>query len=186
MSTDIQMIRSKQGRELSLVKSVVDAERDKVTEIELERDSLKHEFEKEKEISKKQAIQLEQINAELKVKSQTIAELEGKLSTLSSSSSLQLLQGNDLFALGAAELLRQEKRVEEYLNRIKQVRQDVLTNELAAIKKDRCAVCNSAPRQLVLLPCRHFNLCISCGEKVTICPTCGKPIQSKMNINDDN
>ena len=50
----------------------------------------------------------------------------------------------------------------------------------------RCAVCLRAPRQVVLMPCRHAVLCASCTQHIERsscrCPLCRTPIESSVRI----
>ena len=50
----------------------------------------------------------------------------------------------------------------------------------------RCAVCLRAPRQIVLMPCRHAVLCSSCAQHIEQsscrCPLCRTPIESSVRI----
>lgn len=45
-----------------------------------------------------------------------------------------------------------------------------------------CGICDSAPRNIVLLPCRHFYTCTLCAFSVDKCPLCRSPITTIMQI----
>ena len=45
-----------------------------------------------------------------------------------------------------------------------------------------CGICNSAPRNLVLLPCRHFITCTLCTFGLSNCPICKSHIEKIMHI----
>ncbi|XP_063933083.1 uncharacterized protein LOC135144884 [Zophobas morio] len=53
-------------------------------------------------------------------------------------------------------------------------------------KEISCAVCLSAPKTTVILPCRHFCLCRSCAvvlqSQTKNCAICRKPFSSLMEI----
>jgi hypothetical protein len=42
----------------------------------------------------------------------------------------------------------------------------------ALMTQHLCIVCTEQQREMLLLPCLHFALCTSCGEKVSRCPLC--------------
>ena len=54
-------------------------------------------------------------------------------------------------------------------------------NEMVRLQNlKNCVVCKVEKRNTVLLPCGHLNLCRGCGEKVSMCPSCGCSISEKI------
>lgn len=47
-----------------------------------------------------------------------------------------------------------------------------------------CVVCSTRPRQLALIPCGHFNVCVPCGYGLEVCPNCGAAIDGLFRIFD--
>jgi len=45
-----------------------------------------------------------------------------------------------------------------------------------------CIVCMDAPRQILLVPCNHVDVCESCSEKIEQCPSCRTPIESRSKV----
>ncbi len=50
-----------------------------------------------------------------------------------------------------------------------------------------CCVCMDEKSQVLLLPCKHKNLCKKCFEKISNqkCPTCKKKFDQKIKLNTD-
>merc|ERR1712107_82481 len=74
--------------------------------------------------------------------------------------------------------------------------QEVFGSELApdGVLRQECIVCQSEPRDTMVLPCRHMCLCASCSEYMRTrvqyhsykCPICRKRISRMMRIGDPN
>jgi hypothetical protein len=47
-----------------------------------------------------------------------------------------------------------------------------------------CVVCSTRNRALVLVPCEHFNVCVSCGHSLVECPICGTNIKALVRVYD--
>lgn len=49
----------------------------------------------------------------------------------------------------------------------------------------KCKLCNSAPCQIVLLPCTQLCVCFDCWSKIEekTCPLCNNPVDSIIRIN---
>lgn len=45
-----------------------------------------------------------------------------------------------------------------------------------------CCVCVDAPPNIVLLPCRHKQLCLLCAKNVVRCPICRSTISERMEV----
>lgn len=45
-----------------------------------------------------------------------------------------------------------------------------------------CIVCCHRPRVCVLLPCKHFKLCMECAERLDTCPLCRANIAQRMEL----
>ncbi len=45
-----------------------------------------------------------------------------------------------------------------------------------------CIACLSEPKDIILLPCRHVNVCHTCFENLKICPICRSPILNHMRF----
>lgn len=54
-----------------------------------------------------------------------------------------------------------------------------LHQEVAAQK---CCCCLEAPAMVVLLPCRHQQLCTTCADIVSVCPICRSHIASRLQV----
>jgi len=54
--------------------------------------------------------------------------------------------------------------------KVKQTRTETSTNQLAS--KLDCIVCLEAPREILLLPCRHVCCCKACADRLVRCPMC--------------
>merc|ERR1712007_371785 len=69
---------------------------------------------------------------------------------------------------------------------------EVFGSEVAldGISRQDCIVCQSEPRDTMLLPCRHMCLCASCSEVIRTrvqyqsykCPICRKKISRMMRV----
>lgn len=69
---------------------------------------------------------------------------------------------------------------------------EVYCSDLSAdgLARQDCVVCQSEPRDTVVLPCRHLCLCVECSERVRTrvqqhsyrCPLCRERIASMMRI----
>jgi hypothetical protein len=54
-------------------------------------------------------------------------------------------------------------------------------------REDRCVMCQTRPRDIVLLPCRHLCLCDSCrtdleNNETLLCPVCEGEIQGSLQV----
>ncbi len=47
-----------------------------------------------------------------------------------------------------------------------------------------CAICFTEPKGVVVAPCGHYYMCLSCGEKVDKCPICRGPVEGLINHAD--
>ncbi|CAK9058514.1 unnamed protein product [Durusdinium trenchii] len=55
---------------------------------------------------------------------------------------------------------------------------EVTRNEL--LTQTQCCVCMEAPRSVVLEPCMHYALCLSCAQQMRSCPVCRRGIRSVL------
>jgi hypothetical protein len=49
-----------------------------------------------------------------------------------------------------------------------------------ALRSTTCQVCREKPRDIILLPCRHFVVCNSCAAQLDRCPVCREPKKNVM------
>jgi len=67
-------------------------------------------------------------------------------------------------------------------------------NEIYGFRRDiqqDCVVCLTEPVSTVVLPCRHYCLCLTCanlvrGQNTSKCPICRIPVETLLNIKLDN
>lgn len=45
-----------------------------------------------------------------------------------------------------------------------------------------CVICRDEQKNVVLMPCRHLCLCVTCTGSVRICPLCRKPIKNILSV----
>ena len=45
-----------------------------------------------------------------------------------------------------------------------------------------CIVCMDKTRQVLLMPCKHVDMCVDCAEKLETCPTCRATIESRIEV----
>ena len=45
-----------------------------------------------------------------------------------------------------------------------------------------CAVCLHKTKDVVFLPCKHMCACNTCSTKLSNCPICRKPVQTKVHV----
>ena len=55
----------------------------------------------------------------------------------------------------------------------------------------RCVICMDAISSVVLLPCRHANVCVACSSRLVAgehpkCPTCRAPIRRRVRYINTN
>lgn len=56
---------------------------------------------------------------------------------------------------------------------------DALREEM---QTKRCCVCMDGPAKVVLMPCRHQQLCVTCAGAVRVCPVCRSHIDSRLEV----
>lgn len=111
-----------------------------------------------------------------------IAGLEAKIDR---AAGWQVETAEELKRLGTEGLAKQERIAEENLSRIRAAKQELVSQELTAMRtSSKCVKCGAQPKQVVVLPCRHRSVCASCAEKLTVCPLCSRPIESRINVSD--
>jgi hypothetical protein len=49
-------------------------------------------------------------------------------------------------------------------------------------QQGRCAICLESEETVVLMPCRHKNLCASCAAMVTSCPICRSHVTERLKV----
>lgn len=67
-------------------------------------------------------------------------------------------------------------------------------NEIYGFRRDLqqdCVVCLSEPASTVVLPCRHYCLCLTCsnvvrGQNNSKCPICRIAVETLLNIKLDS
>jgi len=67
---------------------------------------------------------------------------------------------------------------------LEEKREEIYTYE-RCIRKcsiSECIVCMDAPRQILLTPCNHVDVCESCSEKIERCPSCRTPIETRSRV----
>lgn len=45
-----------------------------------------------------------------------------------------------------------------------------------------CVICRDEQKNVVLMPCRHLCLCITCSGSIHTCPLCRKPIRNILSV----
>lgn len=45
-----------------------------------------------------------------------------------------------------------------------------------------CIVCRTSPRQLALIPCGHFIVCVPCGHGLDTCPRCNVAVEGLIRV----
>lgn len=45
-----------------------------------------------------------------------------------------------------------------------------------------CVICRDEQKNVVLMPCRHLCLCITCSGSIRTCPLCRKPIRNILSV----
>ena len=59
----------------------------------------------------------------------------------------------------------------------------LLQEEMEVLEGQRlCVVCASAERAVVLMPCRHHQLCDRCASLLSICPSCRSRISNRIKV----
>ena len=71
-----------------------------------------------------------------------------------------------------------------YEDENEELQNSTLSTVETAFISDNCSVCLENLPNILLLPCRHFSLCVCCEEagNIRICPVCRKTIQRKIKI----
>jgi hypothetical protein len=101
-------------------------------------------------------------------------------------------------AEAAAELLQAEEemaaltsRMQSDALRMQQMRARVGSSAVPAAHQDTeetmCVVCFDAPKDHLVLPCKHLCVCAGCAEQLTntrtpTCPVCRGPIRETMKV----
>lgn len=93
-----------------------------------------------------------------------------------------------LCGLTLSKWMPEDVPITEHLKHTKQCSYALVHNLITYDQEDntcihtRCGVCNSAPKEFVLLPCRHFITCTLCTFSVQSCPLCRAGIDTIMHI----
>jgi hypothetical protein len=94
-------------------------------------------------------------------------------------------------AEAAAELLQAEEEMVALTLRMQQMRARVGSSAVPAAHQDTeetmCVVCFDAPKDHLVLPCKHLCVCAGCAEQLTntrtpTCPVCRGPIRETMKV----
>jgi len=80
------------------------------------------------------------------------------------------------------ELLRTTAKEKESVETELSVVTDKLAELEQASENLMCIICLDQPRRLLLEPCRHVCICITCGNSVDTCPLCRVKIQNKTTL----
>ena len=58
------------------------------------------------------------------------------------------------------------------------------TSQAATDEDNLCVICEEEQKRVVLLPCKHLCVCVSCSklEKLEDCPMCRTPISDKLEV----
>ena len=75
----------------------------------------------------------------------------------------------------------EEKKVREALERSRQKRRALArSNRVEYDESQKCVVCLTNPKEVIVLPCGHVCLCEDCSTKISLnCPVCRTKIDSK-------
>jgi len=99
-----------------------------------------------------------------------VQQLPGPLSASVADSSAMLGEG--------AEFGGRSETADVVLQGLREIR-DQFREEAS---KNLCCVCAEQPSHVVLLPCRHKQLCGSCAGMVSRCPICRAPIRERVEV----
>eukprot|EP00743_Colponemidia_sp_Colp-15_P005519 GILK01005936.1.p1 GENE.GILK01005936.1~~GILK01005936.1.p1 ORF type:complete len:403 (+),score=57.74 GILK01005936.1:23-1210(+) len=117
-------------------------------------------------------VELANLSSALKVEEERNAQLTGRRLDNMSTSELQELEET---------LMEATKRVSKarHISLVRQVEQLQKANEALKVRHV-CRICDDRDIGILLLPCRHENLCIECATKVTRCPICRENIDDRV------
>jgi hypothetical protein len=91
-------------------------------------------------------------------------------------------------AVAEAERLRLEERAAALTLQLEQVQAQLGSSVVPPTAEETlCVVCFDAPKDHLVLPCKHLCVCASCAEQLTktrtpTCPVCRGPIRETMKV----
>ena len=80
----------------------------------------------------------------------------------------------DISSLSERACVELENKVKVYRDQLVEHHQELTT----------CKVCLEAPKQVVLLPCKHRALCSGCATRIDSCPICRAKVEDKIECVD--
>ena len=91
-------------------------------------------------------------------------------------------------AAAAAERLRLEEQAAALTLQLQQVQAQLGSSVVPpTVEETMCVVCFDAPKDHLVLPCKHLCVCEACAEQLTktrtpMCPVCRGPIRETMKV----
>jgi hypothetical protein len=96
-----------------------------------------------------------------------------------------LLNGSNLSKYSLDELVEMENKLRHAVDMISKQKETILETKLSEQEeKNVCVICQTEPKTVLLLPCRHFCTCKECSERaeLTSCPLCRTSILEKLDV----